>query len=156
MFDQLFERSHALARHLSGALVDERRRYLVHCAEQAMAKSTLRRIADLLMAAEEYLKLSERPFATIAIQEIEEAGSRWSTRKSLPPIRLHPRVSRQRFIHTAVGWLTAINRLQIPSKPVRVYDQMIVEFAEFMQKERGGFGQTSSAAKRGLKRVGLL
>lgn len=137
MFDRLFERSHALARHLSGALVDERRRYLVHCAEQAMAKSTLRRIADLLMAAEEYLKLAERPFATIAIQEIEEAGSRWSTRKSLPPIRLHPRVSRQRFIHTAVGWLTFINRLQIPSKPVRVYDQMIVEFAEFMQKERG-------------------
>jgi site-specific recombinase XerD len=137
MFDQLFERSHALARHLSGPLVDERRRYLAHCAEQAMAKSTLRRIANLLMAAEEYLTLAGRPFATIPIQEIKEAGTRWSARTSLPPIRLHPRLSRQRFIRTAIGWLTFLNRLEIPVKPVKVYDQMIIDFTDFMRKERG-------------------
>jgi hypothetical protein len=90
MFDQLLEGSHALARHLSVPLVDERRRYLAHCAEEGMAKGTLRLMAGLLMAAEEYLKLAERPVATITIQEIEEAGTRWSTRKSLPPVRLHP------------------------------------------------------------------
>jgi site-specific recombinase XerD len=137
MFDQLFERPHALARYLSGPLVDARRRYLIHCAEQGMARSTLRRIAELLMAAEAYLKLAERPFSTIAVQEIEEAGTRWSRRKSLPPIRLHPRISRQRFIHTAIKWLTFLNRVEISSKPVKPYDRMIIEFTDFMQKERG-------------------
>lgn len=137
MFDKLFERSHALARHLSGPLVDERRRYLAHCAEQRMARSTLRRIAEYLMAAEEYLKLAGRPVATITIQEIEEAGTRWASRESLPPIRLHPRVSRQRFICTAVRWLTFLNRLQTPTKPVKPCDRMIMEFTDFMQKERG-------------------
>src|ERR1017187_1528968 len=112
MFDQLFERSHALARHLSGPLVDERRRYLVRCAEQGMAKSTLRRAAELLKAAEGSLKLADRPFASITIQEIEEAGSRCSRRKALPPIRLHPGVSLQRLICTSVRWLTFLNRLR--------------------------------------------
>jgi integrase len=102
-----------------------------------MAKSTLRRTAELLKAAEGSLKLAERPFASITIQEIEEAGSRWSRRKSLPPIRLHPGVSRQRFICTSVRWLTFLNRPRTPSKPVKTYDRMIMEFTEFMQNERG-------------------
>jgi site-specific recombinase XerD len=137
MFNRLFERSHALARQLSGPLVEERRRYLAHCAELGMATRTLRLTAELLLAAEEYLKLGDRPDAIIALQEIEEAGSRWCSRKSLPPIRLHPRLSRQRFIHHAVGWLSFLNRLQIPAKPATPYDQMMLEFTDFMQKERG-------------------
>jgi len=77
MFNRLFERSHALARQLSGPLVEERRRYLAHCADLGMATRTLRLTAQLLLAAEEYLKLAERPDAIIALQEIEEAGTRW-------------------------------------------------------------------------------
>ena len=91
MFNRLFERSHALARQLSGPLVEERRRYLVHCADLGMATRTLRLTAQLLIAAEKYLKLAERPDALITLQEIEEEGTRWSSRKSLPPIRLHPK-----------------------------------------------------------------
>lgn len=137
MFDRLFERPHALARQLSGPLVEERRRYLVHCAGLGMARRTLRLTAELLLAAEEYLKLADRPNAVIALQEVEEAGTRWSSRVSLPPIRLHSKRSRQRFIHHAVGWLTFLNRLEIPIKPVTAYDQMVAEFADFMAKERG-------------------
>ena len=106
-----------------------------------MATRTLRLTAQLLLAAEEYLKLAERPDAIIALQEIEEAGTRWSSRKSLPPIRLHPKLSRQRFIHHAVGWLSFLNRLQIPAKPAvntrNDIQMMGVEFTDFMQKERG-------------------
>lgn len=82
MFDQLFERPHALARQLSGPLVEERRQYPAPCAEQGMAKSTLRVTAQLLMATEEYLKLADRPNAAISLQEIDEAGTRWSSRQS--------------------------------------------------------------------------
>jgi integrase/recombinase XerD len=45
MFEQLFESQHALARQRNGPLAEERRRYLVHCAEQQMAPRTLRGIA---------------------------------------------------------------------------------------------------------------
>jgi integrase/recombinase XerD len=137
MFDQLFERPHALTRMSMGPLVEERRQYLVHCAEQKMARATLRVMAQHLLAAAEYLNLAERPGAAIDVQEIEEAGTRWSTRESLSRAILHPRLSRQRFIHVAVGWLAFLNRLYIPAKPVKAYDQMIAEFADFMQKERG-------------------
>ncbi len=137
MFDRLFERSHALVRHRSGPLADERRRYLAQCAEQGMARRTLRLTAELLVAVEEYLRLADQPGASIGLQEIEEAGTRWAGRESLPTIRLRPELSRQRFVCHAVRWLTFLNRLQIPPKPVKAYDQMIVEFTGFMQKERG-------------------
>jgi site-specific recombinase XerD len=137
MFEQLFERQHALSRHISGPLADERRRYLAHCAAQGMATRTLRLTAQLLIATEQYLNLSERPDEIISRQEVDEAGTLWSSRKSLPPIQLHPKLSRQRFIHHAVGWLTFLNRIQNPAKPVTAYDQMLSEFADFMLKERG-------------------
>ena len=38
MFNHLFVRSDALARQLLAPLVEERRRYLTHCAEQGMSK----------------------------------------------------------------------------------------------------------------------
>lgn len=81
------------------------------CAEQGMARSTLRITAQFLLATEEYLRLADRPGAIISLQEIHEAGTRWSGRKSVPPIRLHPKMSRQRFVHQAVGWLSFLNRL---------------------------------------------
>jgi len=37
MFDRLYKRQHAIARHQNGPLNEERRRYLAHCAEQQMS-----------------------------------------------------------------------------------------------------------------------
>ena len=66
MFDQLFERPHALARQLSAPLVEERRRYLCHCDTQEFSRSSLRLTAQLLVATAEYLKLDDRPSAIIS------------------------------------------------------------------------------------------
>jgi len=46
MFDRLFHRPRARARQWTGPLAEEGRRYLAHCAEQQMAPSTLRHIAN--------------------------------------------------------------------------------------------------------------
>jgi integrase/recombinase XerD len=94
MFDQLFERPHALTRQRTAPLADERRRYLTHCADQGMAKRTLRLTAELLVAVEDRLRLAERPNSIIHLQEIEDAGTGWASRKAVPPIRLHPKESR--------------------------------------------------------------
>jgi hypothetical protein len=109
MFDQLFERPHALARQLSAPLVEERRQYLSLCHAQEFSRSSLRLTAQLLVATAEYLKLGDRPSAIITLEEVEEAGSRWSQRVSLLPIE-NPRLSRQRFVHSATGWLAFLGR----------------------------------------------
>jgi len=136
MSDRLFERPHALARQLSAPLVEERRQYLSLCHAQEFSRSSLRLTAQLLVATAEYLKLDDRLSAIITLQEVEEAGSRWSQRVSLLPIE-NPRLSRQRFVHSATGWLAFLGRLEIPSTPGKPYDPLVVDFAEFLRNERG-------------------
>jgi site-specific recombinase XerD len=137
MFDHLFVRSDALTRQLSAPLVDERRRYLTHCAEQGMSKRILRVKARLLLPITKYLKLADRPNDAISIQEIERAANRWSSHNWPSPKSSHAQLSREYFIAQAAGWLTFLDRFQIPNKPVSVYDQMLVEFGSFMKEERG-------------------
>ena len=137
MFEQLFERSHALIRQRSAPLADERRRYVLHCIEQGMAKSTVRLTAELLIAIEKYLKLAERPNSVLNPQEIEEAGTRWANRRAVPPVRLHPGLSKQRFVRQAIRWLTFLERLQPTCALPKPQEEKIIEFAHFMFHERG-------------------
>jgi integrase/recombinase XerD len=137
MFDQLFERPHALHRQRTAPLADDRRRYVVHCIEQGMARSTVRLVAELLIGVEKYLKLAERPNSIISLQEIKEAGTCWASRKAGPPMTLLPELSRQRFIREAARWLAFMKRLQYPNKSTKPYEDRIVEFANFMLHERG-------------------
>ena len=74
MFDQLFPDSRALARQRDGPLAEERRRYLVHCAEQQMAHKTLLEIARCTLAAANALRLAERPGELITREEIKAAA----------------------------------------------------------------------------------
>jgi integrase/recombinase XerD len=137
MFEQLFERSHALTRQRSAPLADERRLYMIHCASQGMARSTLRLTAELLVAVEDSLKLAERPNSIISPQEIEEAGTRWASRRAVPPTRLHPGLSKQRFIRQAVRWLAFMERLQPACALAKPHEEKMIEFADFMLRDRG-------------------
>ena len=137
MFDQLFFRSDALTRQFSAPLVDERRQYLIQCANQGTSKRVLRVRARLLLSITKYLRLADRPYQTISIQEIERAASRWANHNWPPSKSSHAKVSRDSFIAQAVCWLTFLNRLQIAPKPVEVYDQMLVDFTNFMRVDRG-------------------
>jgi hypothetical protein len=61
VFEQLFERPHALARQRNGPLAEERCRYLVHCASQQLARRTLRCIAIYILIVAKALRLADRP-----------------------------------------------------------------------------------------------
>ena len=137
MFDQLFFRSDALTRQLSAPLVDERRQYLTHCAVQGMTKSTLEAKARLLLSIAEYLRLVDRPSDTISLSEIKKAATRWSNHNWASPQSSHAKRSREYFMAQAAEWLTFLNRLQTPPKPVTVYDQMLTDFGSFMEEDRG-------------------
>ncbi len=137
MFDQLFFRSDSLTRQFSVPLIDERRQYLAHCAKQGTSKHVLRHRARLLLSITKYLRLADRPDQAISIQEIEGAASRWANHNWPSPKSHHAKVSRDYFIAQAAGWLTFLNRLEIAPKPVEVYDQMLVDFTNFMKVDRG-------------------
>lgn len=79
MFDQLFERQHALARQLSAPLVEERRQYLSLCHSQEFSRSSLRLTAQLLVATAEYLSKGFRAAFSVsarAEEEDSEAGGK--------------------------------------------------------------------------------
>jgi integrase/recombinase XerD len=137
MFEQLFERPHALARQQNGPLAEDRRRYLVHCAEQQMASRTLRLIAVYLLIIEKALRLSERPGELITRAEIDAAAYRWADRQPKPPQMRSVRLAWLRFTGHATRWLTFLGRLQPPATATRPYADQVTQFVDFMLRERG-------------------
>jgi hypothetical protein len=81
MFERLYERPRALARHCRSPLAEERRRFLTHCAESGMPKTTLTVLAPYLLTITVYLRLADRPADDlIAPAEIEAQAERWAKR----------------------------------------------------------------------------
>jgi site-specific recombinase XerD len=67
------------------------------------------------------------------MQEIEKAARRWSRKKC----SLRLKWLRGGFVAEAVAWLSFLGRLQVQTEPAKAYDQMLVEFKQFMEKDRG-------------------
>ena len=120
MFDQLFERPFALARHGAGPLLEERLRFLTHLADQGLSRAVLRRNAAQLFEIIDRLGLVDRPGEIITRAEI--------IRKANDNCR--------RFISLATRWLRFLGRLERRSVPVNPYAKKIKAFAEYMQHER--------------------
>ena len=137
MFEQLFERPHALARQRAGPLAEERVRYLTHLAGQGMARRTLRVVAYYLLAVAQYLRLAARPGEVISYAEIEENAAAWASRSLSPP---HPKGTgraRERFLWNATQWLQFLGRFQPAAAPPSPYAERIADFADFMRREKG-------------------
>jgi len=133
MFEQLFERPYALSRQRTGPLAEERRCYLVHCAEEKMSPRTLRDIAGYILVIANTLRLADRPGELITVAEIEAGADRWANRKPKPPVmrKVH------RFVGHASRWLTFLGRLQRPAAICSPYAEHIAQFTNFMLQERG-------------------
>jgi site-specific recombinase XerD len=137
VFEQLFERPHALARQRNGPLADERQRYLAQCAGQQMARRTLRGIAIYTLIVARELRLADRPGERIARAEIEAAADRWANRRPRPPIMRDTRLAWLRFTRSATRWLTFLGRFQPPPPAPRPYADHVARFADYMRSERG-------------------
>ena len=137
MFDQLFQKPRVLARYRDGPLADERRRYLVHCAEQHMAWTTLREIATYTLAVTKALCLAERPGELITRGEIKVAADCWARRRS--PQRSLQTVSAawRLFTRFATRWLAFLGRLQPVITASQPYAEQVTAFANFMRQQRG-------------------
>jgi site-specific recombinase XerD len=137
MFDQLFTSTRSVERYSGASLLDERVRYLVHCAAHGSTRSSLRLIAQHQLAAIEYLHLSTAE--SLTVEQIRAAADVWVGRQPQP--HTHNATDYQhakgRFISDARQWLSFLGRLRPVDAPRRAYAHLVEAFANDMVRERG-------------------
>src|SRR5262245_16703030 len=77
MFDRLFHSPQAVARQRNGPMVEERCRYLAHCAALQMTCGSLRVIAVYTLIIAKTLHLADRPGELVTRAEIEAGADRY-------------------------------------------------------------------------------
>ncbi len=141
MFDRLFRSRRAVMAQQKGPWVEERCRYLAHCAALQMTPGALRVIAAYTLIIAKTLGLADRPGTLVTRAEIEAGADRYVKLSS----RRHPNRPEKRrggylwfsFTRYAVRWLTFLGRLQIPSPAPRPYADQVAKYKEYLQRERG-------------------
>jgi len=137
MFEKLFTSSKAVDRYSNGPLLEERVRYLVHCAAQGSTRSSLRLIAQHQLVLIDYLHLQQA--ASITVEQIHAAADRWVGRQPQPHTHnaTDYRHGRWRFISDARQWLSFLGRLQAIEVARRPYADLIEGFTDHMLREKG-------------------
>jgi integrase/recombinase XerD len=137
MFNQLFTSPRSLKRYSSGPLLEERLRYLAHCAAQGSTRSSLRLIAQHQLALIDYLHLQTAD--AVAVEQIHAATDLWVHRQPQPHSHnvIDYRYARMRFISNAKQWLGFLGCLRPAEIPRRPYAHLIEEYANYMVRERG-------------------
>ena len=134
MIKKLFKLPAVLSRHQQAPFAEERRRYLLHCAQQGYAHATLRvMVADLFWVAR---KLSIYPDLRVSPDQIKRAAKGWSERESYSGHTLNERWTSDRFVRVANKWLLFLGYLREP--PDRTpFDHLIADFKRWTKDERG-------------------
>lgn len=135
MYAELFTNGRSVERYLTAPLLDERLRYLTHCAAYGAARPTLRNIACYQLATMQLLDVqSGEP---IRREQIEAAADRWVSRHPAHHSQTGSRASRALYLAHATHWLRFLNRLQVPPPPAPPGADRVAEFAAYMREERG-------------------
>lgn len=121
MFEQLFVKPHALARHTSGPLAEERSEFLAYQRDRGIPRATLRWHAEMLLRIVEALCLDERPGELISRDEI----------------LLKTTDRRHKFTSVATRWLKYLGRLQEPAAQENPYSDQIEQFARHLRDDLG-------------------
>lgn len=133
MFDQLFKRPAAVARHTAAPLYRERVRYLEYMQHQRAARKTLIRNAAYMMRIGEALRWKLPDSFTAA--QLNKLADRWRNRQATNPTRTDGEASRTSYISTATNWLRFLGRLHAPTSEQPGSEQLAA-YARFMRDER--------------------
>jgi integrase/recombinase XerD len=124
-------------RYSNGPLIDERARYLAHCAAQGSTRSSLRLTAQHQLVVIDYLHMQDCDSFTV--DQIKAAADRWIGRQLQPHTRnaIDYRWARLRFISGARQWLRFLGRLVPDEIPRHPYTHLIEGFTDHMLREKG-------------------
>lgn len=147
MFETLFRRPGVIARHQSAPFAEERRRYLLHCAQEGYAHATLLlKARDLFWVAH---KLNRYPDLQLTLEQVEAAAEDSEERRechgqSLSQHRTHPR-----FMEMAKPWLRFLGCLHEPVEAMPFADQL-ESYVMWMSRERGLAATTIERYQRNI------
>lgn len=130
MFEQLFTRQAAIARHHSLPFATERQLYLKHLVEKGRSRKTLCDIAQLLVVVARHLQLD---LPEITLVEIEASAVAWTGTALRSARCLH--VGERQFVFHATGLLRLLGRLR-ESCPEVAYAARLGAFLHFQRHER--------------------
>jgi len=136
-FNQIFERRHALWRHINAPLLNERLLYLQKWADDGATLSTLRSIAHYLLIVIDFLKLDKKDGANP--EEIQKAAKKWAARTTGHIFMKQGfyNTSEKRFKSIATNWLNMIGKLRSPKEKTDPHSEFISQYIDYMRKERG-------------------
>ncbi len=134
MFEKLFKLPAVISRHQNEPLAEERRRYLLHCAQQGYAPTTLHVMADDLFWVAR--KLRRHRTRRLTPEQIERAAQDWSERERFCGHTLTKRWTSDRFVRVAKKWLRFLGRLVEPVNGIP-FSPLLMDFRGWMEGERG-------------------
>ncbi len=134
MFETLFQRPTVLARHQGAPFAEERRRYLVHCAQQGYAHATLLlKARELLWVAH---KLSMYPDLQLTLVQVKAVAQDWEERRRCCGQSLNEDCTQRRFMEVARAWLRFLGCLHEPVEPMP-FAERLDAYLTWMAHERG-------------------
>lgn len=138
LFYKIFGRNHALGRHISAPLLNERLQYLKYWDENGSTIGNLRRISQYLLVIMDYLNFLELRIVTI--QEIHSAADIWAkaqSKRSFKRISNFSKFAKARFIRDARHWFNMLGCLREEDKEPIPFEEYLNKYIEFMRKEQG-------------------
>jgi integrase/recombinase XerD len=131
MFEQLFTRQGAIARHHSSPFAAERLSYLSHLMEAGYSHGRLCSVAHLLMAIARHLPLNRPGIDRAGIEASAEA---WASTTHRSALCLH--TGKREFVFHATKWLQLLGRLHEPQRQ-RPFALEMDAFLRYGQQGRG-------------------
>ena len=135
MLDTLFTKPHVLERYNSAPCLGSRSSYLLHCKEQGYPRSSLKKIAWVLLVFT--LSIDLRKSGRVTREEIELAVDNRVRLYQHKCPRKASASSRRLVIGTVITWLRFINNFQEPSYKQNIFVNYVEGFSLFMRDERG-------------------
>jgi site-specific recombinase XerD len=145
MFEQLFRKPSAWARHRNAPFAEERERFLRHLADQGWSRRSLSAVAIELKIVVQEIDLLHRPQVTL--EEIKRAANRWARRQIRRGRSKRLWYSWRLFERTARQWLSFMGRL-VSLQPKEVPGQEFInEYATWMEQDCG-FSSSTILSRR--------
>ena len=147
MFETLFHSPTVIARHQRAPFVEERRRYLVHGAQQGYSRAMLLLQArELLWAAH---KLQMYPDLRLTLAQITAVAHDWEERRRCGGHALNEVWTQQRFVQVTRAWLRFLGCFHVPTAPMPFAEQLDA-YLTWMAHERGLAATTIEQTRRYL------
>ena len=141
MFERLFTDGPTIERYRTAPLLDERLRWLEHCAEAGVRRYTLRQIASNQVHLVHLLDLQAG--GRVDIHRIKAAADQWIRHGRCRSHRPARPDARQSFVGGAVRWLRFVDMFEEePCLPRHAHSDEVAIFTRQMRRERGWAEQT--------------